>query len=337
MASLDTTLDGGGVDPAPSVVIPPVEAGVERAVARSVSPSARIVPIVCPGHNRPVVEVSFSEKTADGIFHIAASLDSKAMLRNGETGDWIGTFEGHKGAVWSAKLNATATKAATGSADFSVKLWDAVTGDEIHTWNHHKHIVKSVDFSFDEASLATGGRDKKAFVLDLETLSDSVMATFEHPAAVTRVLWYGEKLLLTGAEDGMVRTWDTRASGGPVRVIPVGTCVTDMELSYDRSTVSVAAGKTVEFFDAQSSDFASLMKHEMKFVQKSLSLSPDKSQFLTAAKEKEWIYIYDYRTGNEINCQKGHHGEVLAVRYAPGGTSYSSGAHDATLRLWKQE
>ena len=51
----------------------------------------RTVPVVCPGHNRPVVEVQFAD-TTDGLFHIAASLDSKAMLRSGETGDWIGTF-----------------------------------------------------------------------------------------------------------------------------------------------------------------------------------------------------------------------------------------------------
>lgn len=151
--------------------------------------SLKQTPLTCHGHTRPVVYLSFSDITDTGYYLISAckgkskqchrpiandspeflALDGKPMLRRGETGDWIGTFEGHKGAVWGVALDGKAIRAASGSADFEAKIWNAVTGSELSSLPH-KHIVKCVSFSHDDSKLVTGSYEKLIRIFDLERL-----------------------------------------------------------------------------------------------------------------------------------------------------------------------
>ncbi len=188
------------------------------------------------------------------------------MLRQGDTGDWIGTFEGHKGAVWGVDLTRDASLAATGAADFSAKIWDATSGEVKHTLKH-KHIVKSVNFSESGDTLATGSNDKKLRIFDLNALSSSAstgdeenatkvdpVVTFEgHESNIKQVLFGNEEAtdLLSCADDKTLRFWDVRTGKETSRIALPGA-VGGMELSRDWQTLTVAQGTKVTFYDVNT-------------------------------------------------------------------------------------
>eukprot|EP00286_Rhodomonas_abbreviata_P022103 CAMPEP_0181315646 /NCGR_PEP_ID=MMETSP1101-20121128/15486_1 /TAXON_ID=46948 /ORGANISM="Rhodomonas abbreviata, Strain Caron Lab Isolate" /LENGTH=321 /DNA_ID=CAMNT_0023422867 /DNA_START=16 /DNA_END=981 /DNA_ORIENTATION=+ len=310
--------------------------------------TASQAPLVCPGHSRGVVQLSYSNITPDGLFLISACLDAKPMLRRGETGDWIGTFEGHKGAVWSARLDTPALRAATGAADFTARLWDALTGDELHQFNC-AHIVKSVCFSPDSHQLLCAGKFKKLKLYDVEKLAPT--AEIEgHTAGVKTALFLpcGTKAV-SGGEDKTLRVWDLK-SNQQIQSIEVQKEITSMDLAYDGSMLTLTAGTQVHFWDTTKQEMLKTL--DCPIVNPTLggnvkvqditsaSLSPDKKKFIAGGPADQawpdpWVHVFDFETGVEVECNKGHHGHVWDVAFAPDGETYASGADDGTIRIWQ--
>ncbi|XP_015872147.2 uncharacterized protein LOC107409224 isoform X1 [Ziziphus jujuba] len=292
-----------------------------------------VVPLVCHGHSRPVVDLFYSPITPDGFFLISASKDSSPMLRNGETGDWIGTFEGHKGAVWSCSLDSNALRAASGSADFSAKLWDALTGDELHSFEH-KHIVRACAFSEDTNLLLTGGVEKILRIFDLNRPDAPPREVDNSPSSIRTVAWlHSDQTILSSCTDiGGVRLWDVR-SGKIVQTLETKSPVTSAEVSQDGRYITTADGSTVKFWDANH--FGLVKSYNMPCNVESASLEPKFGNKFIAGGEDMWVHLFDFHTGEEIGCNKGHHGPVHCVRFSPGGESYASGSEDGTVRIWQ--
>lgn len=305
-------------------------------------PTFRSAPLVASGHERPVTHLSFSALQPDGEYLLISSCkDSKPMLRDW-TGDWIGTFLGHKGAVWSSKLSPDTSKAVTGSADFTAKIWDT-SGHILHSFPHN-HIVKSVDISSDTQRIVTGGNEKKIRIFDLNrpdadpTFLRLPDKDFAHEKTIKSVVWPSDapNTVISGGEDGAVQWWDIRTQS-PVHTLQFDDPITSLELSTPTATIVLTYGKNVFFHpihpSGNESDSHTLT---LKHAPSSASLHPTKGdQFVAGSVTDEWVRVYNLDDGEEKEVLKGHHGPVHCVMYSPDGEMFASGSEDGTIRLWQ--
>ncbi|XP_034242886.1 serine-threonine kinase receptor-associated protein [Thrips palmi] len=293
--------------------------------------SLRQTPLTCSGHTRPVVHLAFSDVTESGYYLISACKDGKPMLRQGDTGDWIGTFEGHKGAVWGVALNSQATKAASGAADFNAKVWDAMSGDELHSFQHN-HIVKSVDFSADSSLFVTGSNEKLLRIFDLNKPEADPAVFKGHTGGLKYVTFFrGDSQLISCSDDKTIRVWD-RTSGQEVQKVELSASPSSLEVSKDGTILTVTHGNIVSFWDAEKLE--KLKEITVPTQVNSASLHPDKSIFVCGGEDLK-MYKFNYATGTEIESFKGHFGPVHCVRFSPDSELYASGSEDGTLRLWQ--
>ncbi|THV69145.1 WD repeat protein [Aureobasidium pullulans] len=322
--------------------------------------TSKVVPLTCHGHSRPITHISFSalspasaSSSQPQYYLISACKDNNPMLRDGLTGDWIGTFVGHKGAVWSARVSADGSLAATGSADFSAKVWDTFTGEQLHTLQHN-HIVRAVAFPALQdrpTSLATGGMEKKLRIWDLTRVGVSNGASSvdecyevgagEHGQTIKSIVWSAANpnILTTACDDKKLRWWDLR-SRSAIATHEVEGTIGSCELNSSildgsaNGTLSVAAGKSVYFFDGARPGVL-LDSKTLDQEIASVAVCGSQRRFVTGSARDTFVRVWDLDSGAEIETRKGHHGPVWTSAFSPDGKLYATGSEDGTIKLWK--
>lgn len=311
-------------------------------------PSVRQLPLVCPGHNRGIVELQYSPPSDEGTFLISACIDGTPMLRDGVTGDWIGSFQGHKGAVWGACISSDASLAATAGADFTARVWNAVTG-ACTAVLPQKHICKSVAFSDDCGRLITAGNTDAINVYDVASGSDNPISMLTaNDSATKRTVKFaryankGTSTVVSAssnpAEKKALSIWDTR-TGTIEQSLDLGASAKSGELSLDGSLLSVTCDDaSVSVFDLLKLE--RIRRFKIPEASESASVRfPAMDMVTTGGHDlivrKFEVVSADSEDLKEIESNRGHHGPVWVLRFAPDGETFASGSDDGTIRIWR--
>jgi len=251
------------------------------------------------------------------------------MLRDGVTGDWIGTFLGHKGAVHGCRLNNNFSLAVTAGADFTAKVWNATEGDELNSLDH-KHVVKAACFSVDDRAIFTGGFEKKLRIFDVNNLS-APPQIYDAPHQIHSIVALKDpNMIMTSSPEKCIRIWDRRAATAQ-KLLETSSEVTGLSLSGDGTYAACAATNEVLFINTGrlEVDKTYLMPRDITCV----AVHPGANRFVTGCPSEGYVRVYDWASGQEVACVKGHHGFVQTVTIDPAGLRFASGSDDAGIRI----
>ncbi|CAI5726539.1 unnamed protein product [Peronospora destructor] len=152
-------------------------------------------PIILKGHSRSLTMIKYNR---DGDLLFSCAKDHTPNLWYSDTGERVGTYVGHAGAVWACDVSYHSEKLLTAAADASVKLWDVQTGDELFSFPH-TGPARSVNFSTGDkqfVSVADKFSDRPAAVFVYE-LADDI--TNQSAKPVLTITNHGHDGRITGA------------------------------------------------------------------------------------------------------------------------------------------
>jgi serine-threonine kinase receptor-associated protein len=297
-------------------------------------------PTLCPGHSRPVQQLCYV--VAEDVSYpllLSSCLDGKALIRNANSGDWIGSLLGHKGSIKCVRASRDCQYFGTASTDFTARIWDGRNGEVVKELVH-PHMVLTCDFSADH--FITGSKKKEIRVYDLEDLdADPVILPSENGAVDFVTATQSSYIFTSSTSEPEIHVWDLRTNE-QVRTleIPNEQPLSSMEYSSDLQCIVCTAGSDILSIsvDDLSMKITTVEVEGNKLELSCCSYSPDGDLVCLSGKPKaEHIHVLSASDFSLINVLKGHHGPVHSLAWHPDGSSFASGSEDGTVRIWPLE
>lgn len=290
---------------------------------------------------------------------------SALSKRSKDPGSWLPrhpprhTLESHRSVINCVAFHPVFSSVATGSDDYTIKVWDWEEGELERTIKGHTRAVLDVDFGGPKGGtlLASCSSDLKIKLWDPANDYNNIrtLPGHDHSVSAVRFIPSSGNLLVSASRDKTIKIWDI-TTGYCVRTLEGHAgWVRDVAPSFDgRFLFSTGDDQTGRLWDISTQTAETKMTmigHE--HVNECCAIAPPASyqylaplaglkkpppatsaaEFMATGSRDKSIKLWDAR-GQCLKTLVGHDNWIRAVVFHPGGKYLISVSDDKSLRAW---
>eukprot|EP01038_Epipyxis_sp_PR26KG_P005558 gene5558-7680_t len=329
--------------------------------------NSQFQPILLKGHERSITAVKYN---SDGDLLFTCAKDNKPTVWYSDTGERLGTYGPHGGAVWDLDPSWDSKYLVTACADANARLFEATTGKYIARMPH-KGVVRSVKWGDGNQAFATASdpftsRDLGSIsIFEFPTadvlqevstagkkddpaplhIPNQVISVDDNDKATSLGWTIADQHIIAGFDSGFIIKYDSSTGQEVARSKIHSDRVNRLNFNRDKSMIITASKDCyARLIDPNNLEVIKTYKTERPVNGAAISpIHPhiilgggQDAQSVTTTSASQGKFesrFFHMIFGEEFARVKGHFGPINALDVHPFGKSFASGSEDGFIRL----